>query len=376
MIPDKHLHIVCLDVPYPVNYGGVFDLFYKIKTLHEMGIRIHLHCFEYGRGEQPELNKYCEEVIYYTRNEGHKGFSHCIPYIVASRNNPLLVKRLLQDDFPVLLEGVHCTWPLNDERMNGRKMILRLHNVEHEYYYHLCRNERSIIKKAYYFHESRLLKCYEEKIASRLPILAVSDKDADTYRKKYNATRITTLPVFLPYTKVESPEGLGTYCLYHGNLSVAENEKAAIWLLEEVFSKIKIPFVVAGKDPSSALIRIAHQRCHTCLVENPGELQMKELIAKAQIHVLPSFNDTGIKLKLLNALYNGRHCVVNDATIYRTGLEAACHVATTASAFQEVIMQLYHHVFGEEEIRLREKLLYGTYDNHKNALKLIEEIYG
>jgi len=33
----------------------VFDLFYKIKTLHKLGIKIHLHCFEYGRGEQDEL---------------------------------------------------------------------------------------------------------------------------------------------------------------------------------------------------------------------------------------------------------------------------------------------------------------------------------
>ena len=42
-------------------------MFYKIKALHELGIKIHLHCFEYGRGQQPELNKYCEEVFYYQR---------------------------------------------------------------------------------------------------------------------------------------------------------------------------------------------------------------------------------------------------------------------------------------------------------------------
>lgn len=71
-------------MPYPVDYGGVFDLFYKIKELHSLGVKIHLHCFDYGRGEQPELNKYCEEVFYYSRNEGHKGFSFKLPYIVAS----------------------------------------------------------------------------------------------------------------------------------------------------------------------------------------------------------------------------------------------------------------------------------------------------
>ena len=101
----EHLHIVCLDVPYPPDYGGVFDLFYKIKTLYELGIKIRLHCFDYGRGEQPELNKYCEEVIYYNRVKGLLQLPVSLPYMVTSRANKSLLKNLLKDDHPVLLEG-------------------------------------------------------------------------------------------------------------------------------------------------------------------------------------------------------------------------------------------------------------------------------
>ena len=61
---EKHLHIVCLNVPYPVDYGGVFDLFYKLPAMQAAGVNIHLHCFDYGRGEQQELNKYCVSVNY------------------------------------------------------------------------------------------------------------------------------------------------------------------------------------------------------------------------------------------------------------------------------------------------------------------------
>ncbi len=74
-LADKHLHIVCFDVPYPADYGGVIDVFYRIKAFHELGIKIHLHCFEYGRGKQIELEQYCIEVKYYKRNTGWKGFS-------------------------------------------------------------------------------------------------------------------------------------------------------------------------------------------------------------------------------------------------------------------------------------------------------------
>ena len=33
LFKDKEVHIVSFDVPYPPNYGGVIDVFYKIKTL-------------------------------------------------------------------------------------------------------------------------------------------------------------------------------------------------------------------------------------------------------------------------------------------------------------------------------------------------------
>ncbi len=32
-MPDKYLHIISFDIPYPPNYGGVIDVFYKLKAL-------------------------------------------------------------------------------------------------------------------------------------------------------------------------------------------------------------------------------------------------------------------------------------------------------------------------------------------------------
>src|SRR6201991_3519439 len=142
--------MVCLDVPWPVDYGGVFDLFYKLKALHEAGIKVHLHCFRCKRDESSELNQYCEEVFYYQRQEGHKGFSHKLPYIVASRADQSLRDRLLQDEYPILLEGVHCSYLLQNEKFANRKIILRLHNVEHVYYRQLFKSCNSWWKKIYY----------------------------------------------------------------------------------------------------------------------------------------------------------------------------------------------------------------------------------
>jgi glycosyltransferase involved in cell wall biosynthesis len=369
------LHIVCLDVPYPVDYGGVFDLFHKIRLLSQAGVKIHLHCFEYGRGPQPALDEYCVEVHYYSRHQGHKGFSHRLPYIVCSRSNPQLLDRLLQDDYPILLEGIHCTYLLNDDRFNGRRIFLRLHNVEYRYYRELYRSERSLLKKLYYLHESILLRGYERRIARKVKILAVSEKDSELYKREFGVTDIEVLPVFLPFDQVQTKEGTGCFCLYHGNLSVAENEKAVTWLLKNVFGSMEIPFIISGRNPSARLTRRIYQYPHTCLIPNPTENELQDLISKAQVNILPSYNCTGIKLKLLNALFNGRHCIVNPGAVEGSGLQATCHIADCAGEIRDLVGQLSVQPFTPEEIAQRKKILGTLFDQDHNLRKLMHCIW-
>jgi glycosyltransferase involved in cell wall biosynthesis len=365
-----HLHIVSFDVPYPADYGGVVDVFSKVKALHESGVQVHLHCFEYGRGEQPELEKYCAEVHYYPRQEGHKGFSLQLPYIVASRNDEQLWNRLNSDEHPVLFEGVHCTYGLTNGSISKKNIGIRLHNTEHEYYKQLGKWETSLVRKAYMQHESRLLKRYEEKLKDYC-ILSLSQDDCITYRKLFKASNIQYLPAFIPNEKVTSKTGKGNFILYHGNLSVAENEKTATWLLEKIFRDLDIPLVIAGKNPSAKLVDLSHKWQHTCVVANPSEEELNDLIQKAQLHILPSFTQSGIKLKLLNALFKGRHVLANDAMIKGTGLETVCQLANNTTEFKYHAFRLFHKEFTEDDIQLREVLLQEQFNNKKNAEQLM-----
>ena len=372
---EKHLHIICLDVPYPVDYGGVFDLFYKLPALQEQGVKIHLHCFENGRAEQDELNKYCVSVDYYKRLKGHQGISTRLPYIVATRKNESLLENLLLDNYPIFMEGVHCTYLLNDERFEHRKCFVRQHNVEHVYYRQLYETTSSYTKKIYYWWESKLLYDYEKQIVKKATFWGVSHNDIIEYQK-LGCEDIDFLPLFLPEWKVKGALGKGHFCLYHGNLSVDENEKAATWLLEEVFANLEIPFVVAGKDPSRSLKVLAHSKPHTCLVENPSEKEMEDLISKAHIHVLPSFNATGIKLKLVNALFNGRHCLVNDAGVQGSGLEEACYIADAPEVMQSIITDLYNKPFNLDDLSERQQLLDDMFNNTTSAKQMVKWIWG
>ncbi|HKB45258.1 MAG TPA: glycosyltransferase family 4 protein [Chitinophagaceae bacterium] len=374
----RNLHIVCLDVPWPPDYGGAIDMMNRIMMLKKLGVSIHLHYFSYNeRGMPNELNQFCESIHVYQRKMGSKGFSFHLPYIIASRINDELVANLQKDDYPVLLEGIHCTGVLRYLDTKKRKIVVRMHNEESTYYKELARSEPGIIKKLLFINESRLLKKYNHHLPDDCVYACVSEKDISILKNEFHLSHVVFIPTFPAWQTVCGPEGAGTMCLYHGNLSVPENERAALWLLHKVFTKIRVPFVIAGKKPSRCLEKMAHFCQHTCLVANPSESEMNDLIRKAHINVLPCFNKniTGIRLKLLHALFEGRHCVVNDPMVDGTGLESACHIGGNADGFASIISQLYHQPFTPEEITLRKRLLGNTYNNEENTKKFIQYLW-
>jgi hypothetical protein len=287
------------------------------------------------------------------------------------------MENLLKDRHPIFMEGVHCTYPLLDKRFADRPCFVRVHNVEYRYYADLARSTSFSLRKMYYWMESRLLKNYEKAIAGKATFWGTTETDDEIYRHELNCRHIEELPLYIPTEwKLSAQEGMGSFCLYHGDLSVDANDKAARWLLTNVFSKLKIPLVIAGKNPSSALQKQAHQQSHTCIVANPSHKELQDMIGKAHINIIPSYTFTGMKLKLLNALFHGRHCIVNDATIAGSGLDAACHISNTANGMAELVAQLYHQPFAAEEITLRKKLLESRFSNEANAKKQVEWIWG
>ncbi|NDC40830.1 MAG: glycosyltransferase family 1 protein, partial [Chitinophagia bacterium] len=228
------LHIVAFDVPAPPNYGGVIDIYYKVKALHELGCQIYLHCFQYGRPEATVLEPYCTAVWYYPRLTGIRGISLTLPYIVASRSNKKLLKRLAAIDAPVLFEGIHTTYYLNHPSLRNRFKAIRIHNIEHDYTRQLASKPAPLLKKIYFNLEQRLLYRYEHGLQQAQAFFALSNTDGAFFEHLYPNSRHTYLP---PFHSAEQPlnlSGKGTYLLYHGNLSHPENVEAALFLLREV----------------------------------------------------------------------------------------------------------------------------------------------
>jgi glycosyltransferase involved in cell wall biosynthesis len=367
---DKYLHIVCFDIPYPANYGGVIDVFYQIKNLHQLGVQIKLHCFMYGnRTQQSVLEKYCTAVYYYPRKSYWRFLFSSVPFIIGSRKSNALLKNLLQDEHPILFEAIHCAAFVGHPLLANRKKVLRTLNIEHEYYRQLASHEKNILKKIYYLQEAKRLLHYETTQLNNVNNACITKQDADYFSSIYGVNVIKQINAFHPNHQVNIKIGLGQYCLYHGNLSVAENETAALWLIDNVFRYNTISLVIAGANPSATLIQKA-QKFKTKLIANPSNEQLQQLLQDAQINVLPSFQTTGIKLKLLHALCIGRHCIVNAEMVASTGLQDACTIAKSYKEWQQNIEYLFYLKFTQQDIQARTNLLQTHFNNTANATLL------
>ena len=56
------LHVVSFQVPFPPDYGGLIDVYYKLKALKEAGCSVVLHTYRYEVAEQPDLLKVVDAV--------------------------------------------------------------------------------------------------------------------------------------------------------------------------------------------------------------------------------------------------------------------------------------------------------------------------
>jgi hypothetical protein len=371
---DKAVNIISFDVPYPPNYGGVIDVFYKLKWLKKEGFKIYLHCFTYGRGPSKELEEICEKVFYYRRKIGLASGLSWLPYTVKSRQSAELEKNLLSNDHPILFEVLHTCYLLSDQRFEKRIKIYRHSNIEHEYYARLAESEKSLSKKLYLKTEAKRLERFERIVNYADHILAVNEEDVEYFKKKYPHPVTRYVPSFHPNDEVNIKTGKGNYILYHGNLGVSENYEAAEWLTENVFSKIEHKVIIAGLNPPAFLKDKTSPYKNIELIANPSEAEMEELISNAHAHCLYTEQATGLKLKLLNVLFKGRFTVFNDKMIEGTRLrsdeEAGMRIANNPAEFISAINSLMPLGYSISMVESRKKSL-SLYTNQVNIAKVL-----
>lgn len=372
---QREIHLVSFNVPYPANYGGVIDVFYKIKALKDLGIQVNLHCFNYSNREYTEeLEKFCKSVTLYPRLLKRVFFFSTKPFIVRSRSNRQLLLNLEKDNLPILFEGLHSTYFLKKISEKGNKnIIVRTHNIEHKYYFKLAAAEKNFFRKMYLYSEGCKLKSYQKILKSDINVAAITENDKN-YFSVLNPNTFY-VPAFHSFKQINSKIGLGNYILYHGDLSVSENVKAAEFIAKNICSKLDHKFIFAGRNPHKRLYDLSKKNKNIKIIANPGDDEMSEIIQNAHINLLLTFQDTGIKLKLINSLFNGRFCIANNTMVKNSGLESLCIVK---DSWKEIIHEIENCItipFELSEINKREQILLKNVNNELSAQKLINLLF-
>jgi glycosyltransferase involved in cell wall biosynthesis len=170
--------------------------------------------------------------------------------------------------------------------------------------------------------------------------------------------------------------GRGDYIIYHGDLSVAENSLIAESLIKNVFSRIPFECIIAGKNPPRAIVNKAYESKNIRIIPNPDTGEMNDLIRNAHINLLPSLTNNGFKMKLLIALFTGRHCLVNGISAENFPDKSVFQIADTNEQLIDKINFLMTQEFTMEMIATRKKVIEKDFSNERNARKLAEVIFG
>jgi hypothetical protein len=332
---SKFIHIVSFDVPFPPDYGGVLDVFLRAKGLKNLGYSVILHCYEYGRGRTHDFSEIADEIHYYDRQTGFKSLLSKLPYIVKSRNSEVLMDRLMQDQHPILLEGQHSTFWVHELNKNNRKVGIRMHNIEWQYYTDLAINAKTTSERLYFRTEARKLKKQELQLKT-IPVLCISTSDLDYYQNL--GFHALYLPVTIhPDLILKPTEGKESFALYHGNLSVSENEKAIDKLIQEnKRSKFHLPVIIAGKNPSPFLRKKIQKQGWECIA-NPSDAELNELMSSCSLHLLIGFKSAGVKLKVIRALLTGKPCITTPEMVGSSALEKHCEIWAATSPLSDKI---------------------------------------
>lgn len=367
---NKALHIISFDNPFPPKYGGVIDVFYKIKALHSLGIKIDLHCFvdEIPQDIEP-LENFVENLYFYKNKKGLASFFSFLPYSVSYRKDKQLLINIKKNPAPVFFESFKGS--NFDYKGLAEKKMLRLHNIEHQYYFGLGKSESNLFKKILYYLEGLRYTWLEKQLQYFDEVVTLSVKENSYIESRFKKGHY--IPLFHGNEILSKLSHFGEFAIYSGDLRTSDNRKAVSFLVK-VFKEIKdYKLVIAVTEAFDFVQKEIGDSSNIELIKLQNYEHLKSLLAKAHINVMVSFQESGTKLKLINALYHSRHCLINKNMVDDPEILNLCTVSETKADFTNAIQNLRKKPYSDFETR-KEKLD-SVFNDCKNATELVNIIY-
>jgi hypothetical protein len=371
MEQNNKIQLISFDNPYPPNFGGVIDVFFKIQALHAIGYEIYLHCFvkEIPK-EYTELEKITSQVFFYKIKQNPIYLFASTPFSILSRNDKMLLKNMEELKHPILYEGLKTTFSFDSASIKDIPKFLRLHNIEEDYFNGIAKSETKLTKKLLYYFEAKKFKQYKFIFEKCSGIFTLSVNDTSKMQLLNKKTKF--IPVFHGNTSIPNLSEFGDYAFYHGDLTSSDNRKSVLFLIS-IFKEIKSKKLIISSSSNQEFVNKAIGNAKNIeFVYLKNHSHLLDLFSKAHINICWSFQQSGTKLKVINSIFNSRFCIINENSIDDPVIVNLCELVHNKEALFQKIIQLFNTPYriGKE----REKSLTKYMLDTNNALLMNEFI--
>ncbi|QNK58172.1 glycosyltransferase family 4 protein [Paenibacillus sp. PAMC21692] len=214
----------------------------------------------------------------------------------------------------VYLEFTRYDFVANLAKENKKKLIVRVHNVETDYFFNIMKRKRTLVSWFKY----RLIQKQEPKCISQADtIICLTEQDKNRLLELYpnclKKGNVEIVPVCIDdpihsfsTTRLDSlSDNKEKIILITGSMWYGPNVDGVIWFIHHVWPHIHLNFklILAGSRPNEQLKKMVQSHNNIELITNP--VDMKPLFNKADLYVAPIFTGAGMKVKIAEALAFG-----------------------------------------------------------------------
>lgn len=235
-----------------------------------------------------------------------------------------LEKCLAEQDFDIVqLEGPYLSYYIPSIKGRAR-IVLRAHNLEHQIWKLMSKQESNPLKRFYFKTLARRIKELEKKILSEIDLLIpISEVDRMEFDELGHALPVMVIPtgIDISHYPVNIEENR-ILLFFIGALDWGPNQEGLDWFFKEVWPEIRLKYPgltlnLAGRNPAYYF----DSRTLPDNVRLEGEVENAiEFFHHHTVMIVPLLTGSGIRIKILEAMAMGK--TVISTRIGAGGLEA------------------------------------------------------
>lgn len=199
------------------------------------------------------------------------------------------------------------------DNIRGMPTILFQHNVESVIAKRHAKQAGNLISRIFWLLQWKNMFSFEARACKSFnTVIAVSDQDADTFRRLYNLDNVVTIPTgvdteyFKPDPNTSVDKNSLVFC---GLLDWLPNEDAVVFFIKGILPVIRkkldgIRFTVVGRNPSPRIVKAA---TNVPGIELTGWVDdIRPYIRRSALYVVPLRIGGGTRMKIFEAMAMGK----------------------------------------------------------------------